>query len=196
MKRKLKPSEPVQSPNQDWRKTENFTVIPSINRQISELADEIAKMWFCDVVTDLEERHIISPPEQLFYAQWHFEKHQEDIDLLPQHQVGQYYVDFVLAGLEWFVSHTDQGPEVLRRIAAALPKIAVEIDGHWHEKTPEQVEKDKQRERSLVAAGYTVLRFSAREVFSDPARCVAEVYDLAWDQYLKVRKQYQAGAYA
>lgn len=47
-------------------------------------------------------------------------------------------------------------------------KLLFEFDGHiWHEKSPERVEKDKQRERDLIDNGYTLYRFSGREVYKD-----------------------------
>lgn len=58
------------------------------------------------------------------------------------------------------------------------PVLFVELDGHeFHEKTREQVERDKKRERVIVATGVPVLRFSGREVWRDPYSCVREVLD-------------------
>lgn len=71
--------------------------------------------------------------------------------------------------------------------------VLVEIDGHiWHEKTPEQVEKDKQRERAIMAAGYRVVRFSAREVFRDPVKCVYEANSHVQPYVNTVRKRCEA----
>ena len=54
-------------------------------------------------------------------------------------------------------------------------KVFVELDGHdFHEKTKEQVERDKKRERAIVKTGIPVLRFSGREVWRDPDPCVKE----------------------
>lgn len=55
-------------------------------------------------------------------------------------------------------------------------KCAVEIDGHdFHEKTKEQAKRDKERDRALVAAGYTVLRFTGSEVYHNAEGCAREV---------------------
>jgi hypothetical protein len=54
--------------------------------------------------------------------------------------------------------------------------VAVEVDGvEWHDRTPEQAERDKSRDRKLTASGWLTLRFAGREVHRDPAACVAEV---------------------
>lgn len=54
-------------------------------------------------------------------------------------------------------------------------KRLIELDSHiWHEKTPQQAEHDKKRERELRAAGYDLIRFAGREVYIDPIEVVGE----------------------
>lgn len=56
-------------------------------------------------------------------------------------------------------------------------RLAIEIDGMgWHHKTKEQVAQDYLRERRIVLQGYTVIRFTAKEVLSSPAECWRQVY--------------------
>lgn len=53
--------------------------------------------------------------------------------------------------------------------------LIVELDGHqFHEKTPEQAEHDRKRDRWFAANGYRVIRFTGREVWRDVRSCVAE----------------------
>lgn len=57
--------------------------------------------------------------------------------------------------------------------------LAVEVDGHeWHDTTPQQAQNDRQRDRRLTASGWTVVRFTGREVYRDAAACVTEVATL------------------
>lgn len=50
--------------------------------------------------------------------------------------------------------------------------IVVECDGHdFHERTKEQAEHDRKRDRRLTELGYTVLRFTGREIWRDPIAC-------------------------
>jgi very-short-patch-repair endonuclease len=57
--------------------------------------------------------------------------------------------------------------------------FAIECDGHeFHEKTKEQVRKDKQRERALLTQGITVIRFSGSEIWNDAAGCAKEAYEI------------------
>lgn len=57
-------------------------------------------------------------------------------------------------------------------------KLAVELDGHdFHEKTKEQASKDKRKDRALVLAGYTVVRFTGSDVWNNPFLCCRETVD-------------------
>ena len=58
--------------------------------------------------------------------------------------------------------------------------IAVEVDGgEWHRLTEDQATQDSKRQRDITAEGYSVIRFTAREVFTDAARCWSEVESIA-----------------
>lgn len=54
-------------------------------------------------------------------------------------------------------------------------RLIIELDGHEHHSTKEQLEKDAIRQRYLTRAGYSVIRFTGREVKRDPKKCVLEV---------------------
>ncbi|WP_048767576.1 endonuclease domain-containing protein [Oligella urethralis] len=54
-------------------------------------------------------------------------------------------------------------------------RLIVELDGHAYHSTKEQLEKDAIRQRYLSRAGYTVIRFTGREINRNPAGCVSEV---------------------
>ena len=57
--------------------------------------------------------------------------------------------------------------------------IVVELDGHaFHERTKEQASRDKARDRSLVARGWSVLRFTGSEIYADPKCCILETSKL------------------
>lgn len=78
-----------------------------------------------------------------------------DFKVYPQYTVGAYRLDFA------FISDAKH--------------VAVKLDGHdFHERTKEQAQRDKKRDRDLQAAGWSVLRFTGSEVFKDAAKCAAE----------------------
>ncbi|MGQ4661316.1 hypothetical protein [Lysobacter sp. F6437] len=58
--------------------------------------------------------------------------------------------------------------------------FAIECDGHdWHEKTKEQVARDKLRDRRLLLDGITPVRFSGSEIHRDAAGCTDYLRSLA-----------------
>ena len=74
----------------------------------------------------------------------------QEIGINFQKKIGKYIVDFQV-NATW--SDTS---------------VIIECDGHdFHEKTKEQVTKDKIRERFLVENGYKVLRFSGSEIYNN-----------------------------
>lgn len=59
--------------------------------------------------------------------------------------------------------------------------LIVECDGHdYHERTPDQAEHDRSRDRWMTARNLTVMRFTGREIWRNPHKCAAEV--TAWFQ--------------
>jgi very-short-patch-repair endonuclease len=68
--------------------------------------------------------------------------------------------------------------------------LLIELDGHiWHEKTPEQVEKNNIRQRDLINSGYTIMRYSGREIYKKPFEIAEECVDKYYD--LVVNKMYE-----
>jgi hypothetical protein len=49
-------------------------------------------------------------------------------------------------------------------------RLVVETDGHEHHGTRAAFERDRARDQALAAAGWTVLRFTYRQVLEEPAR--------------------------
>lgn len=69
-------------------------------------------------------------------------------------------------------------------------KVIVELDGHdFHERTPEQAQKDKSRDRDLQRLGWHVLRFTGREVLRGPDECTREVESLLIAKAILARQQ-------
>jgi very-short-patch-repair endonuclease len=51
----------------------------------------------------------------------------------------------------------------------------IEVDGRAHHTTPDRFERDRERQNALVAAGWTVLRFTWRDLTTRPSAVVATV---------------------
>ena len=72
--------------------------------------------------------------------------------IAPQVSVGQYIADFAVVAK-------------VRTVAQGV----IECDGHAsHERTPEQATHDRARDRYMQSIGITVLRYTGREIVSNP----------------------------
>jgi very-short-patch-repair endonuclease len=79
-----------------------------------------------------------------------------DFTLQLQVRVANYYIDAV--------------------VSDAANQIAVEIDGMgFHHRSKEQVAADYLRQRRIVLKGFTVIRFTAKEVLVSPEECWRQV---------------------
>jgi very-short-patch-repair endonuclease len=62
----------------------------------------------------------------------------------------------------------------------------VEMDGHdFHEKTKEQVAYDKERDRAIKLAGYEIIHFSGSEIYKNPSRVIAKIFQFMESMILK-----------
>ncbi len=61
--------------------------------------------------------------------------------------------------------------------AAQRRWIVIECDGHdFHERTKDQVRRDRARDRFLQSKGCRVLRFTGSEIWADAEACAAEIW--------------------
>lgn len=89
--------------------------------------------------------------------------------ILEQVEIGEFRVDFL----------------IVAKLAGIVRRIVIECDGHdFHERTKEQAERDRSRDRWFVSNGMTVLRFTGREIWRDPIACTKEISALLfqWDE--------------
>lgn len=108
----------------------------------------------------------------------HTPLHYSRIDYLaPQHPIGNYRADFVLARIAMGWVKDLENPGKVITILEKLPLVVVEIDGHdFHEKTKEQASRDKERDRFMTAHGYRVFRFTGSDIYNRADQCVQEIH--------------------
>lgn len=81
-----------------------------------------------------------------------------ELFMKPQWEVAGYRADFLL-GYAGAGTHKQTS-------------IIVECDGHeWHERTKEQAQHDKERDRVLNAHAAKVIRFTGSEIYARPMHC-------------------------
>lgn len=108
--------------------------------------------------TDSAESRMQSPIEKIMF---YILSNIEVLTFDTQVNIGRYRVDFLCSTI------TAQGER----------KFVIECDGHdFHEKTKEQAQKDKSRDRYLAALGYPVLRFTGSEIYSNFVSVMDEIY--------------------
>lgn len=89
--------------------------------------------------------------------------YRNQLRVQKQVNVGPYTADFI-------ISVEDE--------TSTLPKIDFECDGHdFHERTKEQAEHDKKRDRYFQQNGYIVFRYTGREIWRDPESCATEAFE-------------------
>lgn len=55
--------------------------------------------------------------------------------------------------------------------------VFVECDGHdFHERTKEQAEHDRSKDRAIQSAGIPILRFTGREIWRSPPKVAMEIF--------------------
>ncbi|AVF65941.1 endonuclease domain-containing protein [Vibrio alginolyticus] len=70
-------------------------------------------------------------------------------------------------------------------------RLIIELDGHDYHSSKEQLEKDAIRQRYLSRAGYTVIRFTGREVVRNPKACVDEVREIYKERMQRAPAKYR-----
>ncbi|HKY80628.1 MAG TPA: DUF559 domain-containing protein [Sphingobium sp.] len=91
---------------------------------------------------------------------------EPDVQIMPQVQIGQYRVDFLL----------QMGANAL----------VVECDGHdYHERTKQQAAADRSRDRAMLEAGYHVMRFTGSEIWKDALACARQALNYLEDAHYR-----------
>lgn len=87
-----------------------------------------------------------------------------------------------IAGYQW---HANDAIRVGDRIIAEGDfvirelRLCIEVDGRAHHSSERDFENDRARQNALVAAGWTVLRFTWHQIVDEPARVTATIHALA-----------------
>lgn len=83
--------------------------------------------------------------------------HHHLIVLHPQFEWGNYRSDFLVVDRNGL-------------------RVLIECDGHdFHERTKEQAERDRSRDREAQALGYYILRFTGSEIYRDSRECIRQI---------------------
>jgi very-short-patch-repair endonuclease len=122
---------------------------------------------------------MIGPPQR--YAEVDLKKRVGETNFIDtQVEVGKYRADIIVWRWEHMASET----------WLKTPPVIIECDGHdFHERTKEQAQRDKLRDRELQQEGYCVLRFTGSEIWRDAWACAQQVNEFLQQ---KIRAAYAA----
>lgn len=160
---------------------------------LKERSAYVSRLFELSIESEIQAEAIESPIEQIFLIEWGFQEIQSGdkfrFYLIPQvsvrHPSGKYILDFRIDFLSSAISDFD----LSTLDVVPEPLLAIELDGHiWHEKTKQQVEHHKERERFLTSQGWTILRFAGSEIIKAPEKCVLETICLANKKHLEYRQ--------
>lgn len=82
------------------------------------------------------------------------------IEIHAQYSIGSYFADIAIIGSR---------------------RTVIECDGReFHDRTGGQADHDRKRDRFMVGAGWTVLRYSGAEIHANVHHCASEAWRIAW----------------
>jgi very-short-patch-repair endonuclease len=85
---------------------------------------------------------------------------KNSVIIVPQAKIDRFRADFLIA----------------TRCSDRRSYVVVECDGHeFHERTKEQSERDKSRDRRLLELGYMTVRFAGSEIWRSAYSCACEL---------------------
>ena len=129
-----------------WWETENTKLTESpIETAFLTALEGLGRIQFTDVIISDED----------FASVRHVETYW--IQVTPQAKIGDYRVDFLISF----------------KAGDAKETLIVECDGHdFHDRTPDQASRDRERDRALVSPGYKVFRFTGTDINRRAVECV------------------------
>lgn len=176
-----------------------YNLAENVKRPLEELSMKIGSDFAGLQLRAFENCEISSPVEQIFYMYWNFYQsiycRPIFIFLSPQYKIENYRVDFFVDLPHYFKMNTNcilsENPNSnYNLLIQEIPKYVIEIDGHWHEKTPEQVEQDKQRERLIQMSGFKMFRFTGKEIVNQPLEVISNFYEYVRAQVSDLETKY------
>lgn len=163
----------------------------NVEKYLEKRAKDLAEEWV-ERVWGIVEAIKLTPIESLFYIEWEKETASR-YDEIPLYYYDNERMPFLYPQWELEVKKGKEKKKYrvdfliimkdLRNWDEPDKKentVIIEIDSYlWHGSTPEQFTKEKERERELTNAGYKIIRFSGREVYKNPIKCVEDAMSFA-----------------
>lgn len=126
-------------------------------------------LWYLSNINfdecESESEKIFCVAFELFNFTTHPDNYDACYKLHKQYRIGKYRADFAIVANE---NYGFQGSNY---------KVVIECDGHeYHNKTADQVLRDRDRDVEMRFKGYEIFHFSGTQIFDTPTRCAANVF--------------------
>ncbi len=126
------------------------------------MVDSQVAMIMADASWQNHKAREMTPIERVVYFALLSRSVWENFKVYPQMPIGRYRADFLVI--------KERYPDKYRYV--------IECDGHdFHERTKEQAQHDKKRDRDMQKVGYKVFRFTGSEIWRTTGKCVLEALD-------------------
>lgn len=144
---------------------------PTIEKRLDEIISDRIEQLACEISDALEDCK--TPIEKLFAIPFYERVNESKLNFLADIFEVRNQAEILINDKKKYI--VDFKVEFLKQENNTAHYFVIECDGHeFHEKTKEQVAKDKQRERDLMKSGYIVIRFSGSEIHESPTKCARE----------------------
>jgi len=138
-----------------------------------------------DVFSEIMDLGIESPIEQLLYIALCTVRDLNNIDhddpekidgeyvslglgIFPQHEIGKYYVDFMIHFGRKLYNRKDKKFE--------SKSLIVECDSQeFHDRTEKERRYEKERDRYLASKGWKLFHYTGKQILEDPLKIAKEI---------------------
>lgn len=168
-----------------YKKDLNSHIIEKITKYYEkEITDSVIHL-------DMDICDSMSPIEKQWFITWDVCSFKETpLQLIHQKKEGPYFIDFSVNLSSAFQNSFLLTGDIVSIINDISPKIGIELDGHdFHEKTKEQVENDKKRERYLRSKGWQIFRYSGSEVYKNCINLVLDLKNYCDSEIIKIQER-------
>jgi len=146
----------------------------NVNDVMEKCSNDIANfnrlLFDTEVMFFLENEHIVSPIEQIFYIEFLYYTrtrfldsfYREDyLQIVPQVKIHTYRVDFIITFFK--------NQEVKN-------SIFIECDSQqWHEKSEEERRYEKERDRFFQSNDYKIFHYTGKEIIENSFNIIREI---------------------
>lgn len=98
----------------------------------------------------------------------------------PQRRFGSFRADLAVTLVQQETGTGGNGVYKVDTIPHCFrAQLVIECDGfEYHDRTAEQANRDKKRDRVLLASGWPVIRFMGHEIHADPIGCADQALEI------------------